>query len=297
MARAHQLGRHPGEARVTVHRAVDEDDEGGGYAGVTRQVVHVQAVRPVDPHSGSGLVRRRIDGRPERRAGTFVALLVEVVDALPSPGLVDVGDHLPRVGAGCELDLAATKRATGIVARVHRAHDSPRSRGGGLGCHGPTLDLSVVEGAPNAFFLPWPGTARRSSVPFTSPRSTIEIVPVNGMRDGSAGAYGPNAWLVEEMYEAFLADPTSVSESWREFFADYRSPSRTSMIGGAQAAADAAPVADTDSGGRRPTCGADAAPSSSRLRWRIDRRGASGPGSRREGGPVVTGRSCRRRPA
>ena len=38
-----------------------------------------------------------------------------------------------------------------------------------------------------------------------------------------AGAFGTNAWLVEEMYESYLADPQSVSESWREFFADYRS--------------------------------------------------------------------------
>jgi 2-oxoglutarate dehydrogenase E1 component len=33
---------------------------------------------------------------------------------------------------------------------------------------------------------------------------------------------GPNAWLVDEMYEQYLADPNTVSESWREFFADYR---------------------------------------------------------------------------
>jgi 2-oxoglutarate decarboxylase len=33
---------------------------------------------------------------------------------------------------------------------------------------------------------------------------------------------GPNAWLVDEMYDQYRADPTSVSESWREFFADYR---------------------------------------------------------------------------
>src|SRR5579884_1578390 len=32
---------------------------------------------------------------------------------------------------------------------------------------------------------------------------------------------GPNAWLVDEMYERYRADPTSVSESWQEFFADY----------------------------------------------------------------------------
>ncbi|MGA2528189.1 MAG: multifunctional oxoglutarate decarboxylase/oxoglutarate dehydrogenase thiamine pyrophosphate-binding subunit/dihydrolipoyllysine-residue succinyltransferase subunit [Acidimicrobiales bacterium] len=36
------------------------------------------------------------------------------------------------------------------------------------------------------------------------------------------GAFGTNAWLVEEMYESYLADASSVSESWRDFFADYR---------------------------------------------------------------------------
>ena len=35
------------------------------------------------------------------------------------------------------------------------------------------------------------------------------------------GAFGPNAWLVDEMYEQFLNDPGSVSPSWQEFFADY----------------------------------------------------------------------------
>ncbi|MEI7591883.1 MAG: multifunctional oxoglutarate decarboxylase/oxoglutarate dehydrogenase thiamine pyrophosphate-binding subunit/dihydrolipoyllysine-residue succinyltransferase subunit [Actinomycetes bacterium] len=33
---------------------------------------------------------------------------------------------------------------------------------------------------------------------------------------------GPNAWLVDEMYEQYLAEPASVSESWQEFFHDYR---------------------------------------------------------------------------
>src|SRR4051812_12833838 len=35
-------------------------------------------------------------------------------------------------------------------------------------------------------------------------------------------SFGPNAWLVDEMYDRYRADPTSVSESWRDFFADYR---------------------------------------------------------------------------
>jgi 2-oxoglutarate decarboxylase len=38
----------------------------------------------------------------------------------------------------------------------------------------------------------------------------------------AANLVGTNAWLVDEMYEQFLADPASVSESWREFFDDYR---------------------------------------------------------------------------
>ncbi len=41
----------------------------------------------------------------------------------------------------------------------------------------------------------------------------------------STGSFGPNAWLVDDMYDRYLADPASVSESWQEFFTDYqRSP-------------------------------------------------------------------------
>ncbi|HET9690912.1 MAG TPA: multifunctional oxoglutarate decarboxylase/oxoglutarate dehydrogenase thiamine pyrophosphate-binding subunit/dihydrolipoyllysine-residue succinyltransferase subunit [Acidimicrobiales bacterium] len=35
-------------------------------------------------------------------------------------------------------------------------------------------------------------------------------------------ALGPNAWLVDDMYEAYRSDPGAVSESWREFFEGYR---------------------------------------------------------------------------
>ena len=35
-------------------------------------------------------------------------------------------------------------------------------------------------------------------------------------------ALGPNAWLVDEMHEQYLADAGSVSESWRDFFEDYK---------------------------------------------------------------------------
>src|SRR5687768_3670058 len=39
---------------------------------------------------------------------------------------------------------------------------------------------------------------------------------------GTSNALGPNEWLVDEMYEQYLADPKSVSASWQEFFEDYR---------------------------------------------------------------------------
>jgi multifunctional 2-oxoglutarate metabolism enzyme len=38
----------------------------------------------------------------------------------------------------------------------------------------------------------------------------------------SAEQFGPNEWLVEEMYNRFLDDPSAVDPAWHEFFADYR---------------------------------------------------------------------------
>jgi 2-oxoglutarate decarboxylase len=40
--------------------------------------------------------------------------------------------------------------------------------------------------------------------------------------DHAGPDFGANSWLVDEMYAQFLADPQSVSESWQEFFSDYR---------------------------------------------------------------------------
>ncbi|MCU1614082.1 MAG: 2-oxoglutarate dehydrogenase, subunit, partial [Frankiales bacterium] len=38
----------------------------------------------------------------------------------------------------------------------------------------------------------------------------------------SVAGFGTNEWLVEEMYQQYLADPSSVDQAWHEFFADYR---------------------------------------------------------------------------
>ena len=34
--------------------------------------------------------------------------------------------------------------------------------------------------------------------------------------------FGPNEWIVEDMYQRYLSDPASVDPAWHEFFADYQ---------------------------------------------------------------------------
>ena len=36
------------------------------------------------------------------------------------------------------------------------------------------------------------------------------------------GSFGPNEWLVEEMFEKYLVDPNSVDAAWVDFFANYK---------------------------------------------------------------------------
>ncbi len=87
----------------------------------------------------------------------------------------------------------------------------------------------------------------------------------------SAENLGPNAWLVDEMYEQYLADPTSVSESWRDFFADYRrdvdhhAPATPGGDVSTRAAAPAAP-APTANGAAAPAAAppAPAAPAAAK---------------------------------
>ena len=36
------------------------------------------------------------------------------------------------------------------------------------------------------------------------------------------GTFGPNEWLVQEMYERYQQDPASVDKAWWDFFADFK---------------------------------------------------------------------------
>jgi multifunctional 2-oxoglutarate metabolism enzyme len=68
--------------------------------------------------------------------------------------------------------------------------------------------------------------------------------------DHAAPGFGANSWLVEEMFERFQDDPSSVGENWREFFADYKStaaPARPAPV-----APVPAPVTEAPSAGSAP---------------------------------------------
>ena len=126
-------------------------------------------------------------------------------------------------------------------------------------------------------------------------------------------SFGPNAWLVDEMYEQYRADPSSVSQSWQEFFADYRPDDQPAPPVSAPPAVPAAPAASVASvavpaASARVREEAAAAPpppvdraSASRLRSRWGRQPGTAPPARgRPPRPVLRFHPCgsrRRTPA
>ena len=55
------------------------------------------------------------------------------------------------------------------------------------------------------------------------------------------GSFGSNEWLVDEMYERYLADPNSVEENWREFFSGYKPGNANGITNGAPKSAPGVP--------------------------------------------------------
>ena len=53
------------------------------------------------------------------------------------------------------------------------------------------------------------------------------------------GGFGANQWLVEDMYENYLADPASVDPAWHDFFHDYGKPGTVTRASNADADAAA----------------------------------------------------------
>ncbi|WP_462186627.1 MULTISPECIES: multifunctional oxoglutarate decarboxylase/oxoglutarate dehydrogenase thiamine pyrophosphate-binding subunit/dihydrolipoyllysine-residue succinyltransferase subunit [unclassified Frankia] len=72
---------------------------------------------------------------------------------------------------------------------------------------------------------------------------TAPTVPASGPD------FGPNEWLVFEIYQQFLEDPQSVSPEWREFLSDYRPGTPPASAGVAEQAATAAPSGEVSPDG------------------------------------------------
>jgi 2-oxoglutarate dehydrogenase E1 component len=51
--------------------------------------------------------------------------------------------------------------------------------------------------------------------------AAVSTQATNSQENPLAG-FGPNEWIVEDMYQRYLADPTSVDPAWHDFFADYK---------------------------------------------------------------------------
>ncbi|GEL26613.1 2-oxoglutarate decarboxylase [Pseudonocardia sulfidoxydans NBRC 16205] len=64
-----------------------------------------------------------------------------------------------------------------------------------------------------------------------------------------ASQFGPNDWLVEEMYQRFLDDPGAVDAAWHEFFADYRPPEGDAASGNGSTATPTTKTADGQAAG------------------------------------------------
>ncbi|WP_274561963.1 multifunctional oxoglutarate decarboxylase/oxoglutarate dehydrogenase thiamine pyrophosphate-binding subunit/dihydrolipoyllysine-residue succinyltransferase subunit [Streptomyces spiramyceticus] len=55
-----------------------------------------------------------------------------------------------------------------------------------------------------------------------SPSSSSISTDQDGQGKNPAAAFGPNEWLVDEIYQQYLQDPNSVDRAWWDFFADYK---------------------------------------------------------------------------
>ncbi|MEU0332575.1 multifunctional oxoglutarate decarboxylase/oxoglutarate dehydrogenase thiamine pyrophosphate-binding subunit/dihydrolipoyllysine-residue succinyltransferase subunit [Streptomyces sp. NPDC006193] len=81
-----------------------------------------------------------------------------------------------------------------------------------------------------------------------------------------AAAFGPNEWLVDEIYQQYLQDPNSVDRAWWDFFADYKpgAPATPAPAGAAAAGAaetpTTAPQARPSAPAPQAAAPADAAP-------------------------------------
>ena len=75
-----------------------------------------------------------------------------------------------------------------------------------------------------------------------------------------ASDFGANQWLVEELYQRYLADPGSVDQAWWSFFSDYRPNGTADEEASSRAETDGAAPARAANGSVAQAAAAPAAP-------------------------------------
>ncbi|MET7356951.1 multifunctional oxoglutarate decarboxylase/oxoglutarate dehydrogenase thiamine pyrophosphate-binding subunit/dihydrolipoyllysine-residue succinyltransferase subunit [Streptomyces sp. NPDC005562] len=102
-----------------------------------------------------------------------------------------------------------------------------------------------------------------------SPSSSSISTDQDGQGKDPAAAFGPNEWLVDEIYQQYLQDPNSVDRAWWDFFADYKpgaaaaapaEPAGDAAAGAAATSAPAAPAAPAKPAAQAAPAAAPAAP-------------------------------------
>ena len=61
----------------------------------------------------------------------------------------------------------------------------------------------------------------------------MAIVPDESSTSASEVDFGANDWLLEEMYERYTTDPSSVDETWAKYFKSHGAPSTVTGDGAA----------------------------------------------------------------
>ena len=64
----------------------------------------------------------------------------------------------------------------------------------------------------------------------TVKEANTEVSTQQTSHENPLADFGPNEWIVDEMYQRYLADPTSVDPAWHDFFADYKPAMATGSI-------------------------------------------------------------------
>ncbi len=157
-------------------------------------------------------------------------------------------------------------------------------------CHGGSLEAGQSQSSSTGRGRCPPCLLSRRSRRISTRLKPAEPSPGTGesaghehSADGAASKdFGPNEWLVDELYQRYLADPGSVDMAWWNFFADYTPPA--SARGGDRRPAAPAAHGTTTANGTAPATapGGPAAPAPAPA---AAAGPAAGPGARPAAGP------------